>query len=60
MEGLNSFSFGSFHRQKNKQTNKQNKKPKQKKQNKKKNNKAKDKITEIRRSNVLMKPKKKP
>ena len=58
MEGLNSFSFGSFHRQKNKQTNKQNKKPKQKKQQKK--NKAKDKITEIRRSNVLMKPKKKP
>ena len=54
MEGLNSFSFGSFHRQKNKQTNKQNKKPKQKK------NKAKDKITEIRRSNVLMKPEKKP
>ena len=59
MEGLNSFSFGSFHRQKNKQTNKQDKKPKQKKQQKKKN-KAKDKITEIRRSNVLMKPKKKP
>ena len=58
MEGLNSFSFGSFHRQKNKQTNKQNKKPKQKKQQQK--NKAKDKITEIRRSNVLMKPKKKP